>query len=166
MNNRQTFALVLVAVQLALLGALALSFLVLPAEQVLWAQLIGLAAALAGVAVAALAVLTHLRVNRSLVSVSPEPNPQLELVQIGPYRCVRHPIYSGVMLTAGGTALAHGHPVELILALALIGFFSLKAQFEENRLMRVYPAYAEYRTRTGRFLPALRRCSSAQGVPS
>lgn len=101
-NNRQVLALGLVAVQFMLLGALAFSLLLLPPDQVLWLRLLGLAAALAGVAIATFAILTHLRVNRALVSISPAPNPQLQLVESGPYCCVRHPIYLGVMLTAGG----------------------------------------------------------------
>lgn len=156
-NNRQVLALGLVAVQFMLLVALAFSLLLLPPDQVLWLRLLGLAAALAGVAIATFAILTHLRVNRALVSISPAPNPQLQLVESGPYCCVRHPIYLGVMLTAGGAALAHGHPAGLVIALLLVLFFAGKARFEESWLARVYPAYAAYRARTGRFLPALRR---------
>lgn len=166
MPDRRMFALGLVAVQFILLGALALSFLFLPPGQALWLRLLGLAAALAGIVVATLAILTHLRVNRALVNISPEPNPQLELVQAGPYRCVRHPIYLGVMLTAGGAALAHGHAVGLALALALIVFFAYKARVEESWLAHVYPAYADYRARTGRFLPPLRGCRRAERATS
>ncbi|MGQ9888517.1 MAG: methyltransferase family protein [Aggregatilineales bacterium] len=166
MNNRQTFALGLVVVQFTLLGALAISLLLLPPDYVLWAQQLGFVAVFVGITIAALAIFTHLNINRALVSVSPEPNPQLKLVKTGLYRCIRHPIYLGVMLAAGGAALAHGHIVGLFLALALVGFFGLKAQFEENWLMRVYPDYAEYRAHTRRFLPALRRCSGARGARS
>ena len=166
MDKRRTLALALIATQFLLLGALAFSFLLLPPDQVLWAQALGLAAALSGTIIAALAILTHLRINRALVNVSPEPNPQRQLVQTGLYRCIRHPIYLGVMLIAGGAALAHGRIVGLFLALALVGFFSFKAQFEENWLLHVYPAYAEYRSRTGRFLPALGRCSRTEEATS
>lgn len=162
MNTRQSFALLLVAVQFALLAALAFSFLLLPPVQVLWLRLLGLLAAGAGIVIAMLAILTHLRVNQALVNISPEPNPQRQLVQTGLYRCIRHPIYLGVMLTAGGAALAHGHPIGLMLALALIVFFAGKARFEEKWLAHVYPAYAEYRARTGRFLPAIGRCSRTE----
>lgn len=162
MNTRQSFALLLVAVQFALLAALAFSFLLLPPVQVLWLRLLGLLAAGAGIVIAMLAILTHLRVNQALVNISPEPNPQFQLVQSGLYRCIRHPIYLGVMLTAGGAAVAHGHPVGLMLALALIVFFAGKARFEEQWLAHVYPAYAEYRARTGRFLPAIGRCSRTE----
>jgi len=162
MDKRRTLALALIATQFLLLGALAFSFLLLPPDQVLWAQALGLAAALSGTIIAALAILTHLRVNRALVNVSPEPNPQRQLVQTGLYRCIRHPIYLGVMLTAGGAAVAHGHPVGLMLALALIVFFAGKARFEEQWLAHVYPAYVDYRRRTGRFLPAIGRCSRTE----
>jgi protein-S-isoprenylcysteine O-methyltransferase Ste14 len=161
-NRQQAYALALVAVQFILLGALALSFLFLPPGQVLWARLLGLVAALAGIGVAVLSILTHMRVNQALVNISPEPNPQLQLVESGLYHYIRHPIYLGVIMTAGGAAVAHGHPVGLVITLLLALFFTYKARFEERWLARVYPAYSAYMARTGRFLPPLRRQSASK----
>lgn len=149
----KTQALVLVAVQFVLFVLLAGALFLLPAGQVGWARLLGVMLALLGLALIALAILNHWQINRALVNVSPEPNAAADLVQSGLYTSIRHPIYSGVMLAGLGAALAHGHPVPLLIALSLFVFFSYKSTFEERWLMQVYPAYAAYRQRAGRFLP-------------
>lgn len=70
-----------------------------------------------------------------------------ELVTVGPYRWVRHPIYSGLMLGFIGTAVAIGQwRGVLAVALALIAI--LQRIVVEERLMRqqfgaVYDAYAQ-----------------------
>jgi protein-S-isoprenylcysteine O-methyltransferase Ste14 len=141
--------------QFVLFAALAISFVRLPAGQVGWARLLGLALAALGLAVLLWALWNHFRVNRNIVNISPEPNAGNQLVQSGLYRFVRHPIYTGAMLAAFGTALAHGHIIPLLIALGLVAFFTYKSTFEESLLMQVYPEYAAYRQRTGRFLPRL-----------
>ncbi len=148
-------AMRLVFIQFVLFAALAISFVLLPAGQVLWARLLGMLLAALGLGVIMLAILQHYGINRSLVNVSPEPNQRNQLVQTGIYGLVRHPIYSGVILAAVGTALVHGHIIPLLIALAFIAFFTYKSTFEESLLMQAYPDYAAYRQRTGRFLPRL-----------
>jgi protein-S-isoprenylcysteine O-methyltransferase Ste14 len=145
----------LVLIQFILFAALAISFGLLPAEQVGWVRLLGMGLAALGVGVVLLAVLQHYRINRNLVNVSPEPNAGNQLVQTGLYGLIRHPIYTGVMLAALGAALAHGHLIPLLIALVLVAFFTYKSTFEESLLMQTYPHYAAYRQRTGRFLPRL-----------
>lgn len=155
MSDR-TQALLLVFIQFVLFMLLAGIWLFLPAGQVGWARALGLLLTLAGLVVVAVALLNHFQVNQALVNVSPEPNAALQLVEIGLYRWIRHPIYLGVILTALGAALVHGHWLGILLAVVLWLFFTYKSGFEERWLMRVYPGYADYRRRTGRFVPPLR----------
>jgi protein-S-isoprenylcysteine O-methyltransferase Ste14 len=154
MSDR-TQALLLVSIQFILFALLGGALLFLPAGQVVWARLLGLAAAVLGLAVIAVALLNHVQVNRALVSISPEPDASLQLVEIGLYRWIRHPIYLGAILAATGVALAHGHVAGIAVAVLVWLFFTYKSTFEERWLVRVYPGYAEYRQRTGRFLPRL-----------
>jgi protein-S-isoprenylcysteine O-methyltransferase Ste14 len=149
----KTQAQLLVGLQMILLLMLAGALFILPAEQVGWLRILGFILALAGMAVLALAILTHFWVNKVMVSISPQPNAQAKLVQTGIYAHIRHPIYSGVMLSALGVALAHGHFFTVLVALILVAFFTYKSTFEENWLMQVYPEYAAYRQRAGRFWP-------------
>jgi protein-S-isoprenylcysteine O-methyltransferase Ste14 len=77
------------------------------------------------------------------------------LVQTGPYRRIRHPIYTGLLLAFSGTALAIGQPRGL-LAVGSAGLaLSRKIFLEEKLLAASLPDYAAYRQRTGYLLPKL-----------
>jgi protein-S-isoprenylcysteine O-methyltransferase Ste14 len=77
------------------------------------------------------------------------------LVVSGPYRLVRHPLYSGVDGLAFGAALLADHPWAYLGALLLALWFALVlAPFEERELRALFgPAYDDYRKGTRRFLP-------------
>lgn len=81
------------------------------------------------------------------------------LVVAGPYRVVRHPLYSGVDGLILGIALLVDHPWAFLGALALgLWFLVVLAPFEERELRALFgPAYVEYMGRTRRFLPLPRR---------
>jgi protein-S-isoprenylcysteine O-methyltransferase Ste14 len=78
------------------------------------------------------------------------------LITTGPYRWVRHPIYSGILAALIGTALAVGTARAFVGAgLILLGFF-IKLQVEEARMRETFPAdYAEYSARTARLIPGI-----------
>jgi protein-S-isoprenylcysteine O-methyltransferase Ste14 len=71
----------------------------------------------------------------------------------GFYRLSRHPIYTGLLAIAGGSSMGAGSPWTIALALALLTVLTVKARFEEGALSAAYPGYAEYASRTRRFLP-------------
>jgi protein-S-isoprenylcysteine O-methyltransferase Ste14 len=77
-----------------------------------------------------------------------------EIVDRGPYRYVRHPIYSGLLLMLLGMAILQGRAVGLaVVALFLIGF-RFKAYQEERLLTRHFPAaYPIYRARVKGLIP-------------
>ena len=77
-----------------------------------------------------------------------------ELVQSGPYKYVRHPIYSGFLTMVLGTAIAYGQLLGVvILAVSFAGFF-LKAMREESILTeRFSEAYLRYKVRTKTLIP-------------
>lgn len=77
-----------------------------------------------------------------------------ELVQSGPYRRIRHPIYSFQMLMLVGAALL----LPTLASLAILGLHflcaSIKASDEEGHLAGVFgDEYRVYLARTGRFWP-------------
>jgi protein-S-isoprenylcysteine O-methyltransferase Ste14 len=77
------------------------------------------------------------------------------LTRSGPYRVVRHPIYSGIVLSLIGTALAIGSARGFVAAgLILVGFV-IKLQVEEARMREIFPEYAEYGRRTARLIPGV-----------
>jgi protein-S-isoprenylcysteine O-methyltransferase Ste14 len=90
--------------------------------------------------------------GRSLTPL-PTPVPDGRLQSGGLYRYVRHPIYSGIMALAVGTAVRSGSIPVALCAGGLVGWFMLKARWEEERLRRRYPDYAPYASVTPRFVP-------------
>ncbi len=76
-----------------------------------------------------------------------------ELVTSGPYRYVRHPIYSGILLAMLGTALAAS--LYWLVALAVLGiYFIYSATVEEKLLATSFPAtYPSYKTKTKMLIP-------------
>lgn len=80
------------------------------------------------------------------------------LVCTGPYRYLRHPIYSGILLALVGTALTVGRYRALLgVALAWLAFL-WKASQEDAWLARAFgEQFERQRQRTGRLLPRWRR---------
>jgi len=77
-----------------------------------------------------------------------------ELVQTGPYRFVRHPIYSGIILMFAAIVLLVGR-LAGILALGLFVYsFVLKLRREERVMMEQFPtSYPEYIKKTKTLVP-------------
>jgi protein-S-isoprenylcysteine O-methyltransferase Ste14 len=76
-----------------------------------------------------------------------------ELVTSGPYRLVRHPIYSGILLGLVGTALATN--LYWLIAVVILGaYFIHSAKVEEGIMASSFPAaYSGYRARTKMLIP-------------
>lgn len=76
-----------------------------------------------------------------------------ELVSSGPYRLVRHPVYSGLLAALLGTALVT-NLIGVIIAAILGGYFYYCASVEEKNLTAAFPtAYPEYRASTKMLIP-------------
>jgi len=76
-----------------------------------------------------------------------------ELVTSGPYRLVRHPIYSGILVAGVGTAVALSW--QWLIAVALAGvYFVYSATVEERYLTEQFPdTYPPYRHSTKMLVP-------------
>jgi protein-S-isoprenylcysteine O-methyltransferase Ste14 len=116
------------------------------------AAIIGVALTAAGVAFAIWAR-WHLGANWSAVVSIREAH---ELIRSGPYRRIRHPIYTGMLLAMAGTALVLGEVRGLLaFTITLLAFYR-KARKEEAWLTREFGEKFEAHTRqTGMFLPKL-----------
>jgi protein-S-isoprenylcysteine O-methyltransferase Ste14 len=113
---------------------------------------------LAGIGVAvwalglALAVWARLYIGRNWgMPMTQKENP--ELVTTGPYHAIRHPIYTGIILAAVGTALATS-PFGLIVVAVLAGYFIYSALNEERYMTELFPsAYPDYRQHSKMLIP-------------
>jgi protein-S-isoprenylcysteine O-methyltransferase Ste14 len=77
------------------------------------------------------------------------------LVTSGPYRFVRHPIYTAVVLFCFAGASAHLSLRAAVLALVVLTGALARMLAEERLLLARYPDYADYAARTRRMLPRL-----------
>ena len=79
-----------------------------------------------------------------------------ELIQRGPYGLVRHPIYTGLLTMALGSALLIGRVGGIVGFILFVIAFWMKAGHEEALMLQQFPAeYAAYRQRTKRVIPFL-----------
>ncbi len=93
----------------------------------------------------------HLRMDAGL-------NPDHELVQRGPYRIVRHPIYTSMLCVFLGMAVLVAPP--LLFALAAIAFLAgteIRVRIEDNLLAsRFGEQFQNYRRNVRAYIPLLR----------
>lgn len=87
------------------------------------------------------------------------PSERTALVAAGPFRWVRNPIYSAMLLGTTGLALLVPNPVAALTLLALLGALELQVRLvEEPHLTRSHgESYRHYAARTGRFVPGFGR---------
>jgi protein-S-isoprenylcysteine O-methyltransferase Ste14 len=114
-----------------------------------WLQAVGLVLFLTGLAVAVWARVTLGRNWGMPMTEKVDP----ELVSSGPYRRVRHPIYSGMLLAMVGTSMAVS--VYWLVLVALLGaYFVFSASHEERYMVTRFPeAYPRYQQTTKMLIP-------------
>jgi protein-S-isoprenylcysteine O-methyltransferase Ste14 len=86
------------------------------------------------------------------ISIVPQAR---KLVDHGPYRKVRHPLYLGEIVTVLGFALALGGPLPLVGWVLLVVLQAYRATQEELLLGTAIPEYRAYQLRTSRILPGV-----------
>ena len=115
-------------------------------------ECIGVLLTAAGVAIA-LWARWHLGANWSGVVTLKEGH---ELIRTGPYRAIRHPIYTGILLALLGTVVATGEVRGLVaVTIAWLSFY-WKARREESFLTQEFgEKFASHTKQTGMFLPKI-----------
>ena len=77
-----------------------------------------------------------------------------QLIRGGPYRFVRHPIYSGFLIAMVGSAIDLGHLGGFIGVLLVVVGFRLKSLTEEKFMMEQFGSeYVEYKDRVKALIP-------------
>ena len=82
------------------------------------------------------------------------PTPANQLKTGGVFGVTRHPIYAGVVLAAGGLAVATASFQRALVAVALYALLSAKADLEERLLAAKHPGYRAYARVTPKLLPS------------
>ncbi|HSD09918.1 MAG TPA: isoprenylcysteine carboxylmethyltransferase family protein [Candidatus Binatia bacterium] len=119
-----------------------------------WAlRIVGIAVIIAGVILRRSAV----RALGTSFAVRLRTREDQRLVDSGPYRWIRHPNYTGLLLVALGTAIGLGSPLTLAATTGLwLPIVVVRIAREERMLgERFGEAYAGYQGRTWRLVPGL-----------
>jgi protein-S-isoprenylcysteine O-methyltransferase Ste14 len=110
-----------------------------------WVRVFGIPILLAGIAVFVWAA----RTLGSSFTPYPRPLQEGALVEDGPYRYVRHPVYgAGVLVLLGYGLLTSVVATGAVPAIAVLWW--LKSSVEERHLAARFPAYDDYKRRVRR----------------
>jgi len=91
----------------------------------------------------------------SQLTVMPEPRGNGELNEKGPYKFIRHPMYTAVLMASFGFVVANPVLATILVYVALIVVLLVKISHEEELLKKAYSNYEEYCKRTYKLIPKL-----------
>ncbi len=78
-----------------------------------------------------------------------------KLVQTGPYRFVRHPVYLGELISILGVVLARSSTLAVAIYCLITALLIYRALQEEKLLAGIFPEYETYSRRRARFIPGV-----------
>jgi len=133
----------LVGVQVVCIVYILLSGFWLASPTWVWLELVGVA--LGAWAIATMK-LRHL-------NAFPEPRRDARMVTAGPYRWIRHPMYSGALVMTLALVIDQPTLARGIAWLILLADLLVKLHYEETLMSRRFPEYVAYRKRTKRLIP-------------
>lgn len=88
-------------------------------------------------------------------NITPDIKNTSRLVTGGPYKYIRHPMYSALLLATGASVLNNPIAINLGIWLILLTDLIIKLNYEEKLLLKHFPDYSNYRQNTRRLLPFL-----------
>ncbi len=76
-----------------------------------------------------------------------------QLVRTGPYRFVRHPIYTGILLMCAAPAIQFGRLHCWLGFVLIVAGLWIKLKQEESLMLQHFPEYADYRREVKALVP-------------
>jgi protein-S-isoprenylcysteine O-methyltransferase Ste14 len=100
-----------------------------------------------------LVIWASISMQKSKFRISPEPDVHAILITDGPYRYIRHPMYTAILLCVAGLLICQFTWLRLLMAVTLAFVLIFKLTWEERMLREKFPEYDEYMKRSKRILP-------------
>ena len=91
--------------------------------------------------------------QKSKLRVQPQPARNAVFITSGPYRFVRHPMYTAVLLGCVGLLTDQFTWLRFSIVLALAIVLIIKLRWEEKMLMQKFEQYEQYCEHTHRLIP-------------
>lgn len=93
--------------------------------------------------------------RRSKLRITPVPDANAILITIGPYKFIRHPMYTSIIVAVTGLLFSDFTWVRFFIAVALFIVLIIKLGWEEQMLLQKFPMYGEYLQKTFRLIPGI-----------
>jgi protein-S-isoprenylcysteine O-methyltransferase Ste14 len=91
--------------------------------------------------------------KKSKLRILPEPSPHATLITNDPYRFIRHPMYTAILMGSVGLLIHQFTLLRLSILIALTIVLVIKLTWEESMLLQKFEAYRDYMRRSKRLLP-------------
>ena len=143
-SSHSFLSVVLVGLQFVLIACIAVTGPLWPAN---WS----LRAVLLGSGVVGAWSLQAIRLQN--LQIFPEVRKNGRLITHGPYRWIRHPMYTSVLLVTGAWTLGNPLPFRIAIWMGLLVTLLIKLLYEERLLRARFPTYKRYQTGTKRLIP-------------
>ncbi|MBA2761552.1 MAG: isoprenylcysteine carboxylmethyltransferase family protein [Segetibacter sp.] len=102
----------------------------------------------------ALIIISSITLKKNLTPF-PSPKDNSTLITTGVYKYIRHPIYTGILFTTAGYGVYSENTLRLLVFITMLILFVSKAAYEEALLIKKFPQYKTYKTRTAALFPGL-----------
>lgn len=89
------------------------------------------------------------------ITIHPSPPPKATFITTGPYRYIRNPMYSALIIAFITLTLEHPTPQRSVATIALTLLLVIKVIREESYLEKKFPDYPTYKKNTKRFIPGM-----------
>jgi protein-S-isoprenylcysteine O-methyltransferase Ste14 len=87
------------------------------------------------------------------VSVFPDIKKGQKLFLNGPYKLVRHPMYLAVLMVTLAWVLNRFNLIPIVLWLILLFDLFIKINYEEDKLIKHFPQYKDYKKKVRTLIP-------------
>lgn len=99
------------------------------------------------------AMILSMKYHGFRINVFPDPGKNQVLITSGPYRYVRHPMYTSVIFITLIWILNEFSVIRLIVWIILVAVLHFKSEYEEKLLCEHFDEYRNYKLQTYKLIP-------------